>query len=294
MTRHTSASLTVAACALSWGLVAIIVRRLEMPAMVIVFYRVLFAAVAIAMALVLARRAELLRTSNRAVLVLGLLLALHWTCFFAAIQETSVASAVLITYSSPVLVAILAPAVLGEHVPALSVAALVLSLAGIALIALSGEGGDVRATGVVLALGAAATSALLFVGFKRFAADVAPVTVVLYETAVAALVLSPAAIAGGYALGIEAVGYLIVLGVVLTGLVIVVFVAALRDVPATTAGIIAYMEPVSAAALAALLLGEIPSAPVIAGGVAIVASGAAVALRAPAAHTSTAAAPESP
>jgi len=54
------------------------------------------------------------------------------------------------------------------------------------------------------------------------------------------------------------------------------------------------MEPVSAAALAALLLGEIPSAPVIAGGVAIVASGAAVALRAPAAHTSTAAAPESP
>ena len=293
MTRHTSASLTVAACALSWGLVAIIVRRLELPAMAIVFYRVLFAAAAIAVVLVLARRAELLRTPNRAVLVLGLLLALHWTCFFAAIQETSVASAVLVTYSSPVLVAILAPAVLGEHVPAVSVAALAVSLGGIALIALSGGGGDVRATGVALAIGAAATNALLFVGFKRFAADVAPVTVVLYETVVAAVVLSPAALAGGYSLGVEEIGYLFVLGVVLTGLVIVVFVAALRDVPATTAGILAYMEPVSAAALAALLLGETPSAAVIAGGVAIVASGAIVALRAPASATATAAA-ESP
>ena len=282
MSRHSSASLTVAACALSWGLVAIIVRRLEMPAMAIVFYRVLLAAAAIAAVLVLARRAELLRTPNRAVLVLGLLLALHWTCFFAAIQETSVASAVLITYSSPVLVAILAPAVLGEHVPALSVAALALSLGGIALIALSGDGGDVRAAGVALAIGAAITNALLFVGFKRFAAEVPPVTVVLYETLVAAVVLSPAALAGGYALGLAELGYLVVLGVFLTGLVIVVFVAALRDVPATTAGIIAYMEPVSAAALAALLLGETPSAAVIAGGVAIVASGAAVALRAPA------------
>ena len=281
MARHRSASLTVAACALSWGLVAIIVRRLEMPAMAIVFYRVLFAAAAIAAVLVLARRTELLRTSNRAVPVLGLLLALHWTCFFAAIQETSVASAVLITYSSPVLVAILAPAVLGEHVPAMSVLALAVSVCGIALIALAGGEGDVRALGVMLAIGAAATNALLFVGFKRFAAEVAPVTVVLYETLVAAVVLSPAALAGGYALGLDELGYLAVLGVVLTGFVIVVFVAALRDVPATSAGIIAYMEPVSAAVLAALLLGEMPSAAVVASGVAIVASGAVVALRAP-------------
>lgn len=281
MSRHTSASLTVAGCALLWGLVAIIVRRLDMPAMAIVFYRVLLAATAIALALLLARRSELLRTPNRAVLLLGVLLALHWTCFFAAIQATSVASAVLVTYSSPVLIAILAPAVLGEHVPSLSVVALAVSLGGIALIALSGDGGDVRLTGVALALGAALTNALLFVGFKRFAADVAPVTVVLYETVVAAVVLSPAALVGGYSLGLEELGYLVVLGVFLTGLVIVVFVAALRDVPATTAGILAYMEPVSAAALAIVLLGETPSPAVIAGGAAIVAAGAVVVLRAP-------------
>ena len=283
MTRHTSASLTVAGCALLWGLVAIIVRRLDMPAMAIVFYRVLFAAIAIAVVLVLARRAELLRTPNRAVLVLGLLLALHWTCFFAAIQSTSVASAVLVTYSSPVLIAILAPAVLGERVPVLSIVAFAVSLGGVALIALAGDGGEVGAAGVALAIGAAITNALLFIGFKRFAAEVAPVTVVLYETLVAAVVLSPDALAGGYSLGLAEIGYLVVLGVFLTGLVIVVFVAALRDVPATTAGILAYMEPVSAATLAVVLLGETPSTAVIAGGAAIVASGAVVALRAPAA-----------
>jgi drug/metabolite transporter (DMT)-like permease len=94
---------------------------------------------------------------------------------------------------------------------------------------------------------------------------------------VAALVLLPAAlIGGGLAVSGADFAYLFVLGVVLTGGVNIVFVAALRWVPATTAGILAYMEPVSGAVLAAILLGEDLTAPVIVGGLAIVAAGVAV------------------
>jgi DME family drug/metabolite transporter len=82
-------------------------------------------------------------------------------------------------------------------------------------------------------------------------------------------------------LGSTDLGYLALLGTVLTGLTGVVYVGALRWVPATTAGILAYMEPVSAALLAAALLGQALTPAVVVGGVAIVIAGVAVALRTP-------------
>jgi drug/metabolite transporter (DMT)-like permease len=217
------------------------------------------------------------------VLSLGVLLALHWVLFFAAINETSVASAVLITYTAPVFMAMLAPVILGERLTRVTIGALAVSLAGTALIALSsGQGGEeVTAHGVGLALAAAVTMALLIVLLKRFGAGTDPVTVVFYESLVATLVLLPFGLFESYDVSGSDAAYLAILGVVLSGVVGVIYVAALRSVAATTAGILAYMEPVSAALLAALLLGEALTVSVVLGGVAIVAAGIALVLRAP-------------
>jgi drug/metabolite transporter (DMT)-like permease len=274
----------IAGCALSWGAIGIIVRELDLPAMAIVFYRVALSAVALAAGLLLAGRRDLFRMPTRAVLGLGVLLAVHWSLYFGAIKETSVASAVLITYAGPIFMAILAPLLIHEHVPRVTVGALAVSLAGIALITLSGGSGDdaVRPLGVVLALLAAASFALLIVMLKKYAAAVDPVTVVLYESLTAAVVLSPAAVFGDYSLGGQELGYLLLLSLLLTAAAGVIYVGALRWVPATTAGILSYMEPVSAAVLAALLLGQSLTPAVVAGGAAIVAAGVLVVLKAPA------------
>lgn len=281
MRRHTAGSLTIAACALSWGVIAVVVRQLDMPAMAIVFFRVLLATVALATGLLLSGRRDLFRLPSRAVLGLGVLLASHWSFYFGAIQETSVASAVVITYAGPILLALLAPVMLREHVPGLVLGALAVSVAGIALITLSGGSGEdaVRPLGVLLALLAAVSYAFLIVLLKKWASEVDPVTVVLYQSLMAAVVLSPAAVLADYSLGGADVAYLLLLGVVLTAGVGVIYVGALRSVPATTAGILAYMEPVSAALLAVLLLGESLTAAVVLGGAAIVAAGVAVVAR---------------
>jgi drug/metabolite transporter (DMT)-like permease len=259
-------------------MVGIIVREVDAPAMTIVFARVALAAAFLLVALPLVGRRELLRRPPWPVLVFGVLLAIHWSLYFEAIKETSVASAVLVTYSAPIFVSLMAPFLLGERVPPASVVALIVSVAGIALITLAGSGGgaEVRPLGIGLAVLAAITYALLLVLTKRYAADVEPVTLVCWEAIVAALVLAPAALLGGVVPSGVDVVYLVVLGVVLTGGVNIVFVGALRWVPATTAGILAYMEPVSGAILAAVLLGEELTAPVIIGGLAIVAAGVAV------------------
>jgi DME family drug/metabolite transporter len=280
---HARGSLVIAVLAGSWGIIGILVREVPLGAFAIVFFRVSLAAVAIAAALMIAGRGELLRPPGRAALALGVVLAAHWSAYFAAIKHTSVASAVLITYAGPALIALLARAILDERVPRRSLVALAVSLAGVAVVSLQ-RGGDapVRAIGVALAVLAAGSYALLIVLAKRIAAHEEPVSMALWQYVVASVLLAPAALVADYgAVGSADLAYLALLGVLLTGLSGVLYLGALRSVPATTAGILAYMEPVSAAVLAALLLGESLSLQTIAGGLAIVAAGVAVALRSP-------------
>ena len=283
MRRHTAGSLLIAACALSWGLIAVIVREIDLPALTIVCVRCALSALLIGGALALFRR-ELLRPPPPAVFVLGVMIGAHWSLYFAAIKQTSVASAVLITYAAPIFMALLAPLLIREQVPARSVLALAVSMAGITAISLAGGTGDeeVRAAGVALALLAAITYAFIIVLIKRWAADVHPMTFVAWQEVTAAVILSPSLFLASFDhLSGAQIGYLLLLGVVLTGVTGVVYVAALRWVPATTAGILAYMEPVSAAILAAIVLGQGLTAPVIVGGLAIVAAGVSVAVDAP-------------
>jgi drug/metabolite transporter (DMT)-like permease len=281
VSRHTLGSLLVAACALTWGAIGIIVRELDLPPLVIVFFRVAIAGCAVTAGLLLARRGDLLRGLRPGLLVLGALLALHWGLYFAAIKQTSVASAVLVTYAGPIFMAGLAALVLGERITRTVVVALAVSVGGIVAITLSGGSGsgEVRAAGVALALGAAVTYAFLIVALKRQTAGTHPVTIVVFQMLGASLCLLPAALLADWHAGATEWGYLALLGIGLTACTGVVYVAAIRWVPVTTAGMLSYMEPVSAAVLAAVLLGEPLTAGVVAGGMVLVGAGVAVALQ---------------
>jgi len=277
VSRHTLGSLLVAGLALSWGVIGVIVRELPIPPLTIVAFRVALSALSVVAILVALRRWELLRPPPWPVFALGALLALHWGLYFVAIKETSVASAVLITYSAPILMALLAPALIGERVPRVSVIALGVSAVGIAVISLAGGSGAeaVRPLGVALAVGAAISMALLVVLLKLYA-DRDPINVVVYLDGTATALLWPALVIPEYTVSAASWGYLLLLGVVLTGWSGLLYLLALRWVPATTVGILSYMEPVSAALLAALLLGESLTLAVMIGGAAIVAAGVAV------------------
>ncbi|MEA2308487.1 MAG: hypothetical protein QOG41_982 [Thermoleophilaceae bacterium] len=282
MSTRSIGSAAIAACAAAWGGIGVVVRELDMPPLAIAFYQEL-QGVAVAAVVALVWRPAALRPPRPAVVALGVVLALHFACLYGAIGETSVASAVLVTYSAPIMIAMLAPALLREHISRVTVVALGVSAAGVAVISFAGSdgGGAVHAAGIALALGAAVTYALFIVLLKRWTADVNPLTVVMWQAAAAALVLSPAAVAGGYSLGARELGYLALLGVAITGVTGVIYVLALRHVPATTAGILGYLEPLSAVVLAAAFLGENPTAWVIVGGAAIVAAGVIVVLEDP-------------
>jgi drug/metabolite transporter (DMT)-like permease len=288
-------NLSVAGLAASWGFIAVIVAGVDLDAEALVFWRLALAAAAVAVGIVALRRRELFRLPAlrfRTVLV-GATLGAHWLLFFLTIKLASVAVAVLAVYTAPVFLAALAPLVLPERRSRVALAALVPAGAGMTLIALAGEdGGAVRPAALVAGLGAAITYATLVIGTKHLTARLPVATIEVWYFSVATLVLAPFLLGADRVLprGAE-IAYVLLLGVVFTAASGLLYVWLLRHVTAQAVGILAYLEPVSAALLAWAILGEPLGAAVVLGGTLIVAAGVLVVLAEPAEATPTEALP---
>ncbi len=284
----TSGYLRIVTAATVWGSIALLVRATEAHPAVIVFWRVLFAALAIGAYLAWrGRLGELLTLSPRlrlAIAGMGALLALNWVLFLAALTLTKVAVAVLLGYLGPVFVAVLAPLVARRPFDRRIVAPLALALLGTAVIVgpqdLSLDDGR-HLLGAGLAVASSVTYAFLIVFVKRLLKGVPASTYMLGEYLAAAVLLLPAALLlAGPASAVEW-GALATLGVVHTAFTGALFLTGLRLVPADRAAIITYAEPVSAVAFAALFLGERATATTLLGGALVVTAGVVVARLAP-------------
>jgi drug/metabolite transporter (DMT)-like permease len=275
-------NLLLAAVAASWGLVSVIVAGLELSGEALVFWRCLLAALSLPLLLVALRRLESLRlgTHRARVLALGLLLALHWVLFFETLKRSSVAVAILTVYTAPVFVAIFAPPILGERRSRIGLAALAISAPGLALIALGGEeGSSADPVAIALGLGAALTYALLIIGVKTVTHRVSPFMLAFWQYVIVAAVLAPFLLGGSRALPTtDEWPYVVLLGIVLTGAMGALYVWNLRHVTAQAAGLLAYLEPVSASFLAWAVLGQELGWQVAVGGAAVLAAGVLVVL----------------
>lgn len=280
-------NVTVAGLATSWGFISILVSAVDLDATVLVFYRLLLAAVTIAAIAFLTGRTGSLRPGGTWpwVVALGVVLATHWTLFFLTIKLSSVAVAVVTVYTAPVLISVAAPLLLPETRSKVAVGALVPATTGIVLIALAGEsGGHVRPLAVVTGLAAAATYAVLVIGGKRVRLRMSPVTLAFWMYVVATLALAPLLVTAERVLpgSWRETGALVLLGVVFTGVSGIVYVTLLGLVTAQAIGVLAFLEPVSAALLAWALLDQSLGAAVLVGGALVLAGGVAVVVAEPA------------
>jgi len=275
----------VAGLAASWGLIAIVVAAVDLDASVLVFYRLALAALAIGAAAALLGARELLRPppAPLRVLAVGGILALHWFLFFETIKRSSVAVAVLVVYTAPILLAVLAPLVLPERRSRAALAALVPAAVGLAVITLGG-GEEARVTTLAVAtgIGAALTYAALVIATKRLTATLATATITFWIYGAAAVLLAPFLLAAERIVprGAEIL-WVLLLGVVFTALSGFVYITLLRRVTAQAVGVLAYLEPVSAALLAWALLDEALGVAVVAGGALVVAAGVLVVVAEP-------------
>lgn len=266
--------------ALLWGSTGVFVRGIGLQGqeMVMVFWRMAIGT-GFALALIFTMRdLSALRPGRHPLLLLasGILLALHWTAYFKSIHLLPVSTAVFLAYLSPVLVALLAPLFLKERLERSTPTALVLAVAGVALISWGGRGEPTRPVqlpGLTFGLLTAASYAVLVIMLKRLREDTGTITIIFFQSAVGTVVLSPLMPFQSYHLTPRQWAYLVVLGTVLMGFTGLLYVYAAQRVKAQHLGIISYAETLSAVFCGWAFLDEAPGWGSFAGGLLIIAAG---------------------
>jgi drug/metabolite transporter (DMT)-like permease len=279
-------NVAAAALSASAGFIAVIVDGVDLSAEALVFYRLSLAALTVAAAAVIARRLDILRAPEMRgrLVLLGVILGGHWLLFFGTIKLSSVAVAVLTTYTAPLLLAAVAPVFLPERRSRVVLLALVPAGVGLTLIALAGEGGThARPLAIAAGLGAAATYAGAVITAKQLTMRLAVPAIQFWNYVVAALFTAPFLLLGGEIVprGAE-IGYVLLLGIVFTALSGLCFVWLLRKVTTQAISTLGYLEPVSAALLAWAFLGQELGWAVLLGGPLIIGAGLLVILYEPA------------
>lgn len=274
----------VAVAGIIWGTIPLVLRAADGASIIKVFYRVLFAEIAILGYLVATKRTGEITSLSRGKLlqvsVQGVILALNWVLFLSALDLTNVATAELLGYTGPVFVAALAPFVTGERFDPRILIPLALALGGIGVILLPqglAIAGGPQLVGAVLAFLSAITYATLLLRSKKILRGISGMALMVIEYTVSAAILLPFVV-GLYARGqgpTHAGSYLalLVLGVVQTAFAGWVFLGGLRAVRTDHAAILTYTEPVAAVLFAAAFLGEKLTVWTIVGGAMVVAGG---------------------
>lgn len=212
--------------------------------------------------LILALVRRQLRTQGwpwRPTLLLVATIALYQICFFAAVARTGVAVGTVVAIgSAPMLAGLLGLLLLGERPTRRWLMATILAVAGCTLLVAGGGDLHVDAIGVLLALGAGASYALYTIASRELLRLQPPDAVTAVAFFGGALLLAPLLFFVDLAWLVEPRGLLVALhlGLVTTAIAYILYIRALLTVPTATAVTLALMEPLTAALLGVLVLGE--------------------------------------
>ncbi|RQW84053.1 DMT family transporter [Micromonospora globispora] len=193
----------------------------------------------------------------------GLLAAVFQSCFFAAVSLTDVSLATLLTIGASPALVLSAEWIAGRRrVSASMLATVALAVSGLTLLVGTPAGGITTMdalTGAGLALlSATGFATMTFIG-TRPVAGLDDLTGTGVSFAIGAAVLAPAAtVTSGmdFAPTPTAVTLLLLLGTAPTAMAYALYFRGLRTTPASTAALIALLEPLVATLLATLFLGD--------------------------------------
>jgi drug/metabolite transporter (DMT)-like permease len=251
-----------------FGLAGLFGKLVALPATIIVLGRVIFACLFLAMVLVAQRRSFRLhaRSDGMAMVLMGLVLAIHWITFFQAIKVSTVAIGVLAFSTFPVFVTFMEPYFFNERLRRSDVIVALAAVAGVAIVVPRFEFANQIVRGVSWGIASGFTFAVLSVLNRRFARHYSSLVIAFYQDLVAAVLLLPLVFVYDNRWAMKDIVLLVFLGVVCTGLAHSLFIRGLALVKAQTASVVACLEPVYAIVIAVFLLNEIPSPRIIAGG----------------------------
>lgn len=259
------------------SLSAIFVRLSNAPSLVLVFYRMLFAALVLLPWALIGHRAELKEMTKGEFslsLLSGVFLGLHFSAYFSALRYTSIASCLVFVDTEVFFVALISALVLGKKISRSGLIAMAAAFLGSILIASSdaGGGGNVLLGDGLALMGAAFVAVYTILGsVVRRTRSTTVYTSVVYGAG-ALTVLAVLLISGTPLFGYAPVDYAAALGLAVfcTLLGHSVFSWGLKHENPAFISMVKLLEPVFATVLGILLFGEIPAPMVVLGGAVVI------------------------
>jgi drug/metabolite transporter (DMT)-like permease len=206
--------------------------------------------------------------------------AVEATLFFTALEHGTAAAVTLLFFLYPVFVTLMSWVAGGGRPGRLTLVALGCAVAGAAVVVGTGSGLSIRTAGVFAALGSALTYSAYLVGTDRVIHRTSALTSATWVSGGASLGLFAfAAVTGKAGLPSGWSGWWPVIGMGLaTAAAFVCLLEGIRRIGAVRTAIVSALEPLAAAALAVIFLGETVSAGIALGGALILGGAVAASL----------------
>ncbi len=268
----------IVAAMLIWSTWGVMIRWMDLPPVVILFYSALIAGIAVPVILKIRGKLDLSGVFSVWPLFAALALAsiVNNLTYFYSLAHTTVSNAVFTHYTAPVLVAFLAPFLIGERIQRITVISLPVAVAGMTLIVWSGGGllfAGKHFDGILAGTTSGIAYAILIILSRDLSRRQMHYKAVITLLWITATVTAPVALSTGPPITLQAALLLATAGLLHSTTAPLLYFSALRQVMAQHAAILGYIEPLAAIPLAFLLLSEQPPVTALAGGALILLSG---------------------
>ena len=267
---HRRGQIAVALAAVAWSSAGILQRELTMGATTQIAGRAAFAFVTLLGYVVVTegtRTPQAFRAIGREGLGVAVCMATASGLFILALNHTTVARVLFIQAAAPMAAALLGWVVLSEPVTRRAWAAMIVALAGVALM-VGGPGGvDAAGDGAALVMMAAFAAAIVLTRRRRDVSMTPATCLAQLLLAVICVPLSQPSQVGGADLA-----YLVALGVGQMGVGLALFAAGARLIPAAEVALLTLLEVVLGPLWVWLVLAEQPGTATLAGGAVVTAA----------------------
>jgi drug/metabolite transporter (DMT)-like permease len=256
-----TALLQIHFCVVLWGFTAILGKLISLPALPLVWWRMLLVAAAIALWPPVWR--ALRATDGRTLLLFsgaGVVVALHWLTFYGAIKLSNASVAASCMAVAPIFMAVVEPWIARRSFDPRELLIGIVALPGVALVV--GGTPDAMRAGILVGILSALLVAIFGSLNKRFVERAAPLLMTWVELAAGTAFLGIVALlvpGPGPAFPLpdgRDFALLVTLAIACTLLPFTLSLHALRHTSAFTAQLALSLEPVYAVLLAIVLLGE--------------------------------------
>lgn len=257
---------------LIFGLLGVLTKTISSSSLLLLFAMQIIGALSFLLVLLRSKKFSC-KGSIKLVIIMSIVVVLNDFFFLSALKLVSIADAVFIKYTSPIFIVILVPFLIKEKWENRNAYAAALAFLGLFLILYQGVlAVSNNLLGMVFAILSAIFVALYLIFIKKIVASLDVYTTLFYRYLIGAIIIAPFILNEVNSINLNTGIQLAIFGLLFTIVATSINVEGLKRIKVQRAGILGYLDPLSATAYGIILLSEIPTVFTIAGGALILLS----------------------